>query len=123
MKYTQAQIIEAIHASEGLIFNAAKALGCSPHTIRSAAKRWPKVQEAIETQRGQLLDLGESALKKAVVGGEGWAVCFLLKTLGQSRGYIEKHEIKHSGEIQYVVEAPPKAASVEEWQQQQDNER
>lgn len=122
-KWTKEQIIAAIEAADGLVFNAAKALGCAPRTIRNAAQRWPAVQEAIEAQRGLLLDLGESALKQAVIVGEGWAVCFLLKTLGQPRGYIEKQQIEHSGEIQYVVEAPPKAATVEEWQQQQDSEK
>ena len=38
------------------------------------------------------MDLAESALKRAVLAGEGWAVCFALKCQGKNRGYVERVE-------------------------------
>ena len=40
-----------------------------------------------------MLDVGELSLLRAVQNGEAWAVCFLLKTQGKQRGYIERAEI------------------------------
>jgi hypothetical protein len=39
------------------------------------------------------LDEAEDALGDAVRAREAWAVCFTLKTLGKSRGYVERQEI------------------------------
>ena len=46
--------------------------------------------------------MAELALYKAIQDGEGWAVCFYLKTQGKQRGYIERQEIEHSGAIGIV---------------------
>ena len=40
-----------------------------------------------------MLDNTESALYVAALRGEAWAVCFLLKTQGKSRGYVERAEL------------------------------
>jgi hypothetical protein len=63
------------------------------------AHKYPKVQEAIDSFRGEFIDTAELSLKRAVMAGEGWAVCFALKTLGKERGYVEKQQIEHSGNI------------------------
>ena len=42
--------------------------------------------------RGELVDYGELALRRAVVDGEPWAVGLVLKTLGRDRGYVERTE-------------------------------
>jgi hypothetical protein len=60
------------------------------------------------------LDDAESALDRAVLNGEGWAVCFLLKTLGKKRGYVERQELEHSGSVVEVhVYIPPKDDATE----------
>jgi hypothetical protein len=88
-KYKQEIVIEAIRRANGMVYVAAQKLGCSPQTIYNYAKRHPAIQTAIEDQRGILLDTAELALLKAITKGEGWAVCFALKTLGKSRGFVE----------------------------------
>ncbi len=98
MKYDPEVMAEALRQSKGLIFVASRKLTCSPITIRSYAKKFAVVRQAIEEERGYLVDTGELALNKAVLAGEGWAVCFLLKTLGKDRGYVERQEIRHAGE-------------------------
>jgi hypothetical protein len=86
-------MIEALEETDGLVYLTAQKLGCSPMTIYLRAKVDPEVQAAIDNARGRLIDLAENSLKDAVENGEGWAVCFTLKTLGRHRGYIERLEL------------------------------
>ena len=76
---------------------AAKKIGCDPKTIYNRADKNPKVQAVIDEMRGELVDLAEAALKRAVGAGEGWAVCFTLKTQGKQRGYVERNEVEVTG--------------------------
>jgi hypothetical protein len=98
-KWTAREMITALRDTQGMVYLAASRLGCDPKTIYNYAKRYPKVQQAIDDQRGQFVDTCELALKRAVMSGEGWAVCFALKTLGKDRGYVERHQLEHSGKI------------------------
>jgi hypothetical protein len=47
-------------------------------------------------QRLHLLDTAEIALREAIGRGEGWAVTFVLSTLGRDRGYITRSENEHA---------------------------
>jgi hypothetical protein len=101
-KFTPKQIIAALEQSQGMIMVAARALKCSPETIKAYRDEYPEIAEFLEFKRGELIDLGEIALRKAVGEGQPWAVCFLLKTLGKERGYIERAELtgKDGGALQ-----------------------
>ena len=98
-KFTAKQIIAALKDASGMVYVAARKLGCSHQTIYNYAKRYASVQEAINEERGHLIDTAELALKRAILDGEGWAICFTLKTIGKDRGYVEKHQIEHGGYI------------------------
>lgn len=87
------RIIECLREVNGLISLAAKRVPCSPTTIRERARRVQAVRQVIDECRGELVDLGELALRKAVLAGEPWAVALVLKTLGKDRGYVERQEV------------------------------
>jgi hypothetical protein len=87
------KVLAAITECRGMVYLAAQKLGVNPRTIYNYRDSKPEVREAIQTARGQFVDTCELALEEAVLRGEGWAVCFTLKTLGKDRGYVEKHEI------------------------------
>ena len=93
-RYTDKQIINAITRNRGLVFLAAQSLGCNPATIHHRAQKNPKIRVCIEDERGKILDFAEAKLLEAVKEGEAWAVCFLLKTQGKQRGYVERQEVK-----------------------------
>lgn len=62
------------------------------------------LQSVLDESRESLVDIAETALKRAVVGGEAWAVCFTLKTQGKRRGYVERIEqTGANGEAQKLV--------------------
>lgn len=91
-KYKVADMVQALRESKGMVYVTARKLGCSPTTVYNYAAKHPSVQEAIDSERGLMVDTGELALWKALQNGEAWAVSLVLKTLGKSRGYVERVE-------------------------------
>jgi len=108
-RYTDKQIIASIQRARGLVYLAAQGIGCDPATIHHRAQKNPKIREAIEIERGRVLDFAEAKLLEAVHGGEAWAVCFLLKTQAKSRGYVERSEVKQESRV--VVLSDPEELS------------
>jgi len=94
-KYSTKTMIEAIHESKGMIYVAARKLGCAANTIYNYANEDEEVQRAINEERGLMIDTAELALWKALQNGEAWAVSLTLKTIGKDRGYTERYE--HTG--------------------------
>lgn len=100
-------MIEAIRSAKGMVYVAARQLNCSPNTIYNYASRYPTVQEAIDNERGLLVDTAELALWKALQAGEGWAISLVLKTLGKARGYVERSEVTGAAGGAIRVEIAP----------------
>lgn len=90
---TDEQIIAAIVAKKGMVYNAAKSLGASHMLIYGRMKTNPAIKEAIDEARGRVLDTAETKLFTAVQKGEPWAIAFTLKTIGKDRGYTERQEV------------------------------
>lgn len=92
-RYTAEQVIAALEGTKGMVTLTARKLGCSAQTVRNYIERHPTIAAAYKEQREGFLDIAELSLQKAVQNGEGWAVCFALKTIGRSRGYVERIEV------------------------------
>ena len=101
-KYSVKKMVEAIHESKGMVYIAARKMGCAANTIYNYAAEYKEVQQAIDEERGMMVDTAELALWKAVQNGEAWAVSLTLKMLGKNRGYVERQEItgKDGGAIE-----------------------
>lgn len=95
--YSDAEIVAAVHATSGRVYLAADKLGCHPDTIYDRAKASREVGDAIMHARERLLDKAEAGLAAAVARKAGWAIQFMLKTKGKSRGYTEKQDGEHGG--------------------------
>ena len=93
--WTAAQVVEALTKNKGMVYYAAKSLGCSHTTIYNYAKRYASVREVMEAQDGEFVDTAELKLRQAVINGEAWAVLFALRTKGTERGYVERSEVTH----------------------------
>jgi len=92
-KYTQQQIIDALRETKGMVYLAAKRLGCEAQTIYNYRDRYPAVRAEMEQQDGEVDDAAEMKLYQAIIAGEPWAVQFRLRTKGKGRGYTERTEI------------------------------
>lgn len=95
-RYTAHQVIEALQATRGMVYLAARRLQCDPETIMNYCKSYPTVEAAKVAARGELLDVAEVRLWQAVNKGEAWAVAFALKTVGRARGYGERVDLNVS---------------------------
>src|SRR5690349_20458872 len=93
-RYSAQEVATAVGECYGLITLAARQLGCTRQTVFNYANRFPTVRAAIEDARAGALDLAEQALFAAVERQEPWAVQFLLRGPGRTRGYGERFEMK-----------------------------
>ena len=105
-RYTQAQVISALRDTKGMVYLAAKKLGCEAQTIYNYRDRYPAVRAEMEQQDGEVDDAAEMKLYQAIIAGEPWAVQFRLRTKGKGRGYVERvqQEVtgKDGGPLEYV---------------------
>lgn len=112
-KFSQKQMIEALTRFNGLVTPAARYLACDPSTVEDYIASFPAVAAAKKQQREAMLDLGEAALISAVRRGEGWAIAFLLKTIGKERGYVERIDQRIELEV-YVKQRAQELGLTEE---------
>jgi len=92
-KYTANQIIDALKEKHGNMSASARFLGCSRITISRYIDTYPTVKAVYEEERETLIDFAENQLFKQVQEGNITAIIFTLKTIGKSRGYVERQEV------------------------------
>lgn len=112
-KYTVEQVRGALENSKGLISPAARALRCSQMTVRRYIERHPTLEQAKNDEREKLIDTAEAYLYQQIVSGNIAAILFTLKTVGKSRGYVERAEItgKDGNPIQHEVTLKPETVT------------
>lgn len=98
-RLTIAQIEHALRQASGNVSYAAEALGVGRSTLYRRIQESAVLQQVLQDAREELVDIAEDALKQEVRKGNVTAIIFTLKTLGRSRGYIERaeHEITGAG--------------------------
>lgn len=93
MRVTNKRMLDAIKKNGGAVYLAARELGCAPNTIYNRMEKVPAMKQAVEDARGEVVDYAEQKLRLAVLNGEPWAIGMTLKTIGKSRGYVERQEV------------------------------
>lgn len=104
MATNKPDLAKLILTKRGNISAVAKSYRVTRGTVYEWIQADPEAQQALKDARETALDDGEDSLGKAVKKGEPWAVCFLLKTQGKGRGYVEQNNVEHGGAIKIVVE-------------------
>lgn len=96
----KAKILAALVESKGIVTSACAKC---PDVSRSQFYKWklddPDFLAAVEDVEDIALDFVESALHRQILNDNPASTIFYLKTKGKRRGYIEKQQIEHSGEI------------------------
>ena len=90
-------MLDAVRGCRGIVHEIAKKLDCSRQTIYNYAKEYTAIREAIDDERGILVDRAEKKLEEAIERGEWPAVQYTLTHLGRDRGYGERRELEISG--------------------------
>jgi hypothetical protein len=93
-------MIEALEKSLGIVTTACKMVGIARSTHYLWISTDEEYKEAVEGVADLTLDFVESQLHKQIQKGEVTSTIFYLKTKGKKRGFIEKQEIEHSGNMQ-----------------------
>lgn len=96
-RITHKQAEAALNAMSGNVSAAARSLGISRNWLDTLIKRSEKLQQVVHDARQSMCDNAESALNRAVINGEAWAVCFTLKTQAKDRGYVERTQQEITG--------------------------
>ncbi len=107
MALSEKPLAEAIRAARGNLSTVAKRFQVTRQAVQNYISRRPKLKEVMSEARESMLDMVESSLYKACRKGQGWAVCFFLKTQGKDRGYIER--IDHLPPIEMILALLPAA--------------
>lgn len=92
-------MIEALEKSLGVVTTAAKAVGIDRSTHYDWYNNDPEYRAAVDSISDIALDFAESQLHKQIQEGEVSSTIFYLKTKGKKRGYVERTEVEHSGEL------------------------
>lgn len=94
---------KAIKEKAGLITFIASGLNVTRDAVYKAIERY-KLEGKLDEARDSTLDLAESQLFNALRDGDKQSVQFYLKTIGRKRGYVEKQEVEHMGDILIELE-------------------
>lgn len=101
---TDKMIAKGLEAAMGNVSVAARALGYSRSNLHLRISESKYLQQVQKDLREAMTDNAESSLNRAILGGEGWAVCFYLKCQGKDRGYVERQEIQQ--ETKLTINSP-----------------
>ena len=106
VKISHKAIADGLRKTHGNYQLTATMLQVSREAIRKRVQANDTLMEIAREEREGVVDVAESALQRAVLNGEAWAVQFTLRNLGRDRGYFEKqqHEIggKDGGPVAVV---------------------
>lgn len=92
-------MFEALCSTLGNVTRAAKKVGLDRSTHYAWLKDDPNYVAWIDEVSERQVDFYEEALNDLIEKRHPTAVIFALKTKGKHRGYVEKQEVEHSGEL------------------------
>jgi hypothetical protein len=100
-KILKKAFIDAYKKTFGNISQSCKRIKISRQTYYNWMEKdeeFKKQLDGVEPEE-VFIDFAENALVKRIQEGDTTAIIFTLKTKGKKRGYIERQEIEHKGEI------------------------
>lgn len=87
-------VIEAaLWDSYGVVSKAAELLAYDRTALSRRIAKSERLKAARQAGRERLVDVAETGLAISVEKREAWAITLALKTLGKSRGYVERQEL------------------------------
>ncbi|MBP5793959.1 MAG: hypothetical protein J6W46_10015 [Spirochaetaceae bacterium] len=98
-KITQAQMLEAIKGSQGLVTKIQRKLESMLEesvcwdTVEKYVHKWESCEQAVKAEKEAMLDLAENNVFKELVSGDIATSKWYLRMKGKDRGYIETQEI------------------------------
>jgi transposase len=97
------KVLEAIRGSGAIMSTIAKRLDVAWHTADKYCHKTEETKQALENEIERTLDLAESVLLESIKSGNTQDAKWYLSTKGKTRGFNEKYEIAHSGNIEINI--------------------
>jgi flagellar hook protein FlgE len=95
-------MINALEKTLGVVTSACKIVGIARSTHYNWYDSDRDYRDAVDDISNIALDFAESKLHEMIQDKDTTATIFYLKTKGKKRGYIERNEIDHNGQIGIV---------------------
>lgn len=93
------EILSAIKDSAGIIHTIAKRLNVCWHTAKKLTEKTEDIKLAYEDEKQKIIDLAESTVINAINSQDVQTAKWYLGLIGRDRGYGEKLELEHSGQV------------------------
>lgn len=93
-------MIQALESSLGIVTGACKKVGIARQTHYRWMEEDASYRKSVESISDICLDFAESQLHQQIMEGNVASTIFYLKTKGKRRGYVERTELEHTGELQ-----------------------
>jgi hypothetical protein len=100
---TKNALIEALTQTLGVVTTACKIVGINRTTFYEYIKEDEEFAQQVKDIQEVAVDFAETKLYEQIKDNNTTATIFYLKTKGKSRGYVERQEIEHSGEIKEIL--------------------
>ena len=96
-------LLEALAQTLGVVTSACKIVGMDRTTFYKYVNEDEEFAKAVKDVGEIAIDFAESKLYEQIRENNTTSTIFYLKTKAKHRGYVEKTEIEHSGEIKEVI--------------------
>jgi hypothetical protein len=103
IQQTKSALIEGLKQTLGVVTSACKIVGVDRTTFYKYLNEDESFAEQVKDIQDIAIDFAESKLYEQIKDNNTTATIFYLKTKGKNRGYVERQEIEHSGEIKEVI--------------------
>ena len=100
---TKKALIEALTQTLGVVTSACKIVGIDRTTFYKYINEDEVFAKAVKDISEVAIDFAESKLYEQIRDNNTTSTIFYLKTKAKHRGYVERQEVEHSGEIKEVI--------------------
>jgi hypothetical protein len=111
----RADFLIALKEKAGNISKACEAVNVGRRTYYDWMENDPEFAKVVEDINESIIDWSEDALKLRIQAGDTTAVIFHLKTKGKKRGYIEKQQFEHSGNVDHRLSITDMKESIKDY--------
>ena len=103
IQHTKKALLESLEKSLGVVTTACKQVGIDRTTFYRYYKEDKDFKSKVDDLSNVAKDFAESQLFKQIQGGNPTSTIFYLKTKAKDRGYVERQEIQHTGDVKTEV--------------------
>ena len=103
MKKRQQEYLKILKKCAGLVSHACEKYGIDRQTHYNWLKGSEWFADEVKAIQEGMVDFAESKLYENIKKGDNTSILFYLKCKAKKRGYVEKQEIEHSGNVGFDI--------------------